>query len=227
LASVDQGLHGVITWQVPVHKLHALLANLKRLVREILTLPVGPLSFHLAFWGWKVDWVLTLHLSLLFLSRSYLGIFEKFAKKDKVPRMVPSIAQASLNFLLLWLVCGALGRIIMRLICATWYCCDKDRIQEETSHTTWSRCASLWNIFYVGGDHALRFSSCVYLGWGSCFLFLFFFYALWSEHIFFFLWFLRIYFFPSDPSLFLQDYKEGNLFDFGVFIFGGWMACFA
>jgi hypothetical protein len=32
LASVDQGLHGVITRQVPTHKLHALLAKSKRLV---------------------------------------------------------------------------------------------------------------------------------------------------------------------------------------------------
>jgi hypothetical protein len=50
LASVDQGLHGVITRQVPAHKLHALLANLKRLAREKLnlTLPVGLLAFHLA-----------------------------------------------------------------------------------------------------------------------------------------------------------------------------------
>jgi hypothetical protein len=53
LASVDQGLQDVITRQVPAHKLHALLANLKRLVREklSLTLPVGLLSFHLAFRG--------------------------------------------------------------------------------------------------------------------------------------------------------------------------------
>jgi hypothetical protein len=36
---------------------------------------------------------LTLHLSLFFLSGSYLGVFKNFAKKDKVPRMVPSIAQ--------------------------------------------------------------------------------------------------------------------------------------
>jgi hypothetical protein len=35
---------------------------------------------------------LTVHLSLFFFSRSYLE-FENFAKKDKVPRMVPSIAQ--------------------------------------------------------------------------------------------------------------------------------------
>jgi hypothetical protein len=50
LASVDQGLHGVITRQVPAHKLHALLANLKRLVWEkfSFTLPMGLLSFHLA-----------------------------------------------------------------------------------------------------------------------------------------------------------------------------------
>jgi hypothetical protein len=53
LASVDQGLHGVITQQVPAHKLHVLLENLKRLVREKLglTLPMGLLAFHLAFGG--------------------------------------------------------------------------------------------------------------------------------------------------------------------------------
>jgi hypothetical protein len=51
LASVDQGLQGVITREVPVHKLHALLANLKGLVQEklSLTLLVGLLAFHLAF----------------------------------------------------------------------------------------------------------------------------------------------------------------------------------
>jgi hypothetical protein len=32
-------------------------------------------------------------LSLSSFSGSYLGVFENFAKKDKVPRMVPSIAQ--------------------------------------------------------------------------------------------------------------------------------------
>jgi hypothetical protein len=53
LASMDQELHGVITRQVPTHKLHALLASLKRLVREklSLTLSVGLLAFHLAFGG--------------------------------------------------------------------------------------------------------------------------------------------------------------------------------
>jgi hypothetical protein len=53
LAFVDQGLHGVITRQVPTHKLHVVLANLKRLVREkrSLNLPVGLLAFHLAFGG--------------------------------------------------------------------------------------------------------------------------------------------------------------------------------
>jgi hypothetical protein len=95
LASVDQRLQNVITRQVPVQKLHALLANLKRLVREklSLTLPVGLLAFHLAFGGWKVERILTLHLLLFFFSGSSLGVFENFAKKDKVPRMVPSIAQ--------------------------------------------------------------------------------------------------------------------------------------
>jgi hypothetical protein len=50
LASVDQELHGVITQQVHAHKLHALLANLKRLVWEklSLTLPMWLLAFHLA-----------------------------------------------------------------------------------------------------------------------------------------------------------------------------------
>jgi hypothetical protein len=53
LASVDHGLHGVVSRQVPAHKLHALLANLKKLVREKLglTLLVGLLAFHLAFGG--------------------------------------------------------------------------------------------------------------------------------------------------------------------------------
>jgi hypothetical protein len=50
---VDQELHDVIARQVPVHKLHALVANLKRLVREklSLTLPMGLVAFHLAFEG--------------------------------------------------------------------------------------------------------------------------------------------------------------------------------
>jgi hypothetical protein len=53
LALVDQGLQHVITRQVPAHKLYALLANLKRLVREklSLTLPVGLLAFPLAIGG--------------------------------------------------------------------------------------------------------------------------------------------------------------------------------
>jgi hypothetical protein len=65
---------------------------LKRLVREKLglTLPMGLLAFHLAFGGWKVEWILTLHLSLSSFSGSYLGVFENFVK---VPWMVPSIAQ--------------------------------------------------------------------------------------------------------------------------------------
>jgi hypothetical protein len=82
LASVDQGLQDVITRQVPTHKLHALLWNLERLVREKLnlTLPMGLLTFHLAFRGWKVERVLTLHLLLSF-SGSYLGVFWKFCKE--------------------------------------------------------------------------------------------------------------------------------------------------
>jgi hypothetical protein len=54
---VDQELHDVIARQVPVHKLHALLAVLKRLVREklSLTLPVVLVAFHLAFGGWRVE----------------------------------------------------------------------------------------------------------------------------------------------------------------------------
>jgi hypothetical protein len=48
-ATADQKLHDVITQQVPAHKLNALLAILKRLVREklSLTLHVGLLAFHL------------------------------------------------------------------------------------------------------------------------------------------------------------------------------------
>jgi hypothetical protein len=94
-ASADQELHDVISRQVPAHKLHALFAILKRLVREklSLTLPVGLVASHLAFGGWRVEcFFLTLHLSLFFFG-SYLGVFENFAKKDKVPRMVPSISQ--------------------------------------------------------------------------------------------------------------------------------------
>jgi hypothetical protein len=33
--------------------------------------------------------------------------------------------------------------------------------------------------------------------------------------------------FSGDLSLLLQDYKKRNILYFGVFIFGGWMACFA
>jgi hypothetical protein len=53
LASVDQGLQDVIAQRVTAHKLHALLTNLKRLVREKFghTLPLGLLAFHLVFRG--------------------------------------------------------------------------------------------------------------------------------------------------------------------------------
>jgi hypothetical protein len=84
LASVDQGWHGVITRQVPTHKLHALLANLKRLVQEKLglTLPVGLLDFHLAFRGSEVERILTLHHLLFFFSGSYLGVFFKILQRE-------------------------------------------------------------------------------------------------------------------------------------------------
>jgi hypothetical protein len=77
LASVDQGLQDVITRQVPAHELHALLANLKRLVREelSLTLPLGILAFHVAFGGWKVERILTLNLLLSLFFGSHLGVF--------------------------------------------------------------------------------------------------------------------------------------------------------
>jgi hypothetical protein len=47
MALVDRGLQDVITRQVLAHKLHALFANSKRLVREKfgLTLLVGLLAF--------------------------------------------------------------------------------------------------------------------------------------------------------------------------------------
>jgi hypothetical protein len=48
-----------------------------------------------------------------------------------------------------------------------------------------------------------------------------------SIYIFFPMLLEHILFFSNDPSLFLQDYKERNLFYFGLFIFCGWMTCFA
>jgi hypothetical protein len=58
-----------------------------------------------------------------------LEFFENFAKKDKVPQMVPSIAQVVFvtspkalsepHLSTPWLVCGALGRISMKFTCAT------------------------------------------------------------------------------------------------------------
>jgi hypothetical protein len=44
---VDQGLHGVITLQLPVHKLHVLLANLKGLYERSLAL-LFPWGFQLS-----------------------------------------------------------------------------------------------------------------------------------------------------------------------------------
>jgi hypothetical protein len=220
-ASVDQELHDVIAWQVPMHKLHALLAILERLVREklSLTLPVGVVAFHLSFGGWRVEWFLTLHLSLFFFSRSNLRVFENFAKKDKVPRMVPSIAQVVFvtspkalrepQLPTLWLLCGDLGRISMRLTCATWCCWAKDRIQEETSYATWSRCASVWNIFVCFSKCTPCFEILLLLlfwrGGHASFFILF----DWSTYIFF-LCFLSIYSFfpwPLSPFVRLQEEK--------------------
>jgi hypothetical protein len=163
---------------------------LKMLVWEklSLTLPVRLVAFHLAFGGWRVEWFLTLHVSLFFFSGCYLGVSENFAKKDKVPQMAPSITQVLFvtspkalsepQLPTLWFVCGALGTISMRLSCATWCCWAKDRIQEETSHATWSRCASVWNIFVCFSKYSLL--------WDSPLAFIleeghasFFFYALW------------------------------------------------
>jgi hypothetical protein len=174
---------------------------------------------------------LTVHLSLFFFSRSYLE-FENFAKKDKVPRMVPSIAQVVFvtspktlsepQLPTLWLVCGALGRISMRLTCDTWCCWAKDRIQEETSHATWSRCASVWNIFICFSKHSLLWDSPLAFilegGHVSLFLCSFIgalFYML-LEHI------LSLFlFFSMTPLSFCKITRREISLDFGVFIFGG------
>jgi hypothetical protein len=68
-----------------------------------------------------------LHLSLFFFFGSYLGVFENFAKKDKIPRMVPSIAQVVFvsspkalsgpQLPTLCLVFGASGRIKETHLC--------------------------------------------------------------------------------------------------------------
>jgi hypothetical protein len=44
------------------------------------------------------------------------------------------------------------------------------------------------------------------------------FFSMFLEHI------LSLFF--NDPSLLLQDYKKRISLELGVFIFGGWMACF-
>jgi hypothetical protein len=64
---------------------------LKRLVREKLshTLPVGFLAFHHAFGGWKVKWILTLHISLSSFSGSYLEVFENFQRKTRFLEWFP------------------------------------------------------------------------------------------------------------------------------------------
>jgi hypothetical protein len=198
---------------------------------------MGLVAFHLAFVGWKVERFLTLHLSLFFFFGSYLGVFENFAKKDKVPRMVPSIAQVvfvtspkALNepqLPTIWLICGALGRISMRITCATWCCWAKDQIQEETSHATWSRCATVWNIFVCFSKYSLLWDSplAFILEGGHASLFSLF-YALWLEHIYFSHASWAYTFFWMTPLSFCKNTRREIPLDFGVFIFGGWMACF-
>jgi hypothetical protein len=90
--SLDRSCIGVTTLQVPVHNFVFYL-QLKRLVREKLShvLPVGLVTFHLAFGCWRVEqFGLITHPSLFWiLSRS----FEIFTKRGKVPWMVLLIAQ--------------------------------------------------------------------------------------------------------------------------------------
>jgi hypothetical protein len=147
--------------------------------------------------------------------------FQIFAKKDKVPRMVPSIAQVVFvphqrllnepQLPTLWLVCGALGRISTRLTCATWGCWDKDRIQEETSHATWSRCESVWNIFlFVFSKYSLLWYSPLALLLEGSLASSFFLCSLIGAHIYFFYSFWAYTFF-DDTSLLLQEYKKKNI----------------
>jgi hypothetical protein len=135
--------------------------------------------------------------------------------------MVPSIAQVVFatspkalsepHLATLWLECGALARISMRLTCATWCCWAKDLIQEETSHATWSRCASVWNIFVCFSKYSLLWDSPLSFilegGHVSLFSMLFdwnTFFSMLLEHI--------LSFFSMIPLSFLQEYKKRNLF---------------
>lgn len=117
----------------------------------------------------------------------------------------------SLNFSYSRLVCGALGRIRMRLTWATWCCWAKDRIQEETSHATWSRCASVWKIFLWFFEYSIPCDSPLALFWrGSWCISLFFLCSLIGAQLFFFFY---------DPSLLLQDIWGETLWTFGSIYF--------
>jgi hypothetical protein len=83
-----------------------------------------------------------LHLSLFFFG-SFLGVFENFAKKDKVPQKVPLIAQVVFvtspkalsepQLPTLRLVCGALGRIRETHLCHMMLLSQND---EDTNYIT-------------------------------------------------------------------------------------------
>jgi hypothetical protein len=101
----------------------------------------------------------------------------------------------------------------MRLTCATWYCWAKDRIQEETSHATWSRCASVWKIFVCfflntleGGHASLFFFLCSLIG-------AHFFYASWAY----------TFFFSMNPLSFTRSQEEKFLWTLEyLFLVDGW-----
>jgi hypothetical protein len=126
----DRTLLHVTSLQVLVH--NSMLCGYFESIGTRETLPcllVGLVNFCLAFRGWRVEWFwLYITHSSLFLD-SISEFLKIFAKRDKVPQMVPSIAQVVFvtspkvferaQLPTLWLVCGSLGRISMRLTCAT------------------------------------------------------------------------------------------------------------
>jgi hypothetical protein len=98
--------------------------------RNFALLTCGACNFSPCLWRLNSRMVLTLYYSLLFFSSFYLGVFEKNLQREAkflgwFPRslmwyLLPH--QRLLNetqLPILWLVCGALGRISMRLTCAT------------------------------------------------------------------------------------------------------------
>jgi hypothetical protein len=129
----------------------------------------------------------------------------------------------------LLLVCGALGWISMGLTCATWCCWTKDRIQEETSHATWSRCASVEYFCFFLSTHC--FEILLLLLFWRGFMIHSFSYAPWLEDIYISLYlylrFFSINFFSMTPLSFCKITRREISLYFGVFIFDGWMTCFA